>query len=176
MYCTNQARYLMKLSILFLVFLFILFLSSKSYSQSANTSDKIKQVETNLVAPIEIEGDPGFTITEMMAIHKLNGVSIAVIYNYKIDWVKGYGWADAEKKIPVTTQTLFQAASISKSINSVGILKLVQDKKIDLNTDINQYLVLWKFPYDSLSNRRKINVAHLLSHTGGLTVHGFPGI
>jgi CubicO group peptidase (beta-lactamase class C family) len=46
----------------------------------------------------------------------------------------------------VTTQTLFQAASLSKSLNAVGVLKLAQDKKIDLYTDINQYLKSWQFP------------------------------
>jgi CubicO group peptidase (beta-lactamase class C family) len=57
----------------------------------------------------------------------------------------------------------------------VGILKLVQDKKIDLYTDINNYLSTWKFPYDTVSHGKKITVAELLSHTAGLTVHGFGG-
>jgi CubicO group peptidase (beta-lactamase class C family) len=78
-------------------------------------------------------------------------------------------------KIPVTTQTLFQAASISKSLNSIGVLRLFQDKRIDLYTDINTYLTTWKFPYDSPSKGKKISVANLLSHTGGLTVHDFGG-
>ncbi|MDP9230674.1 MAG: beta-lactamase family protein, partial [Bacteroidota bacterium] len=57
----------------------------------------------------------------------------------------------------------------------VGVLKLAQDKKIGLYTDINDYLHTWKFPYDSLSKGKKITIANLLSHTAGLTVHGFPG-
>jgi CubicO group peptidase (beta-lactamase class C family) len=75
----------------------------------------------------------------------------------------------------VTPLTLFQAGSISKSLNGVGILTLVQDKKIDLNTDINNYLRSWKFPYDSIAKGKKISMANLLSHTAGLSVHGFPG-
>jgi CubicO group peptidase (beta-lactamase class C family) len=153
----------------------LLFIQLDACAQSANTQDKIQQVEKNLVSNIQIEGEAPYNITDRMAYYHIKGVSIAVIHNYKIEWAKGYGWADEALKIPVTTQTLFQAASISKSVNSVGVLKLVQDKKIDLYADINNYLTTWKFPYDSLSKGKKISVANLLSHTGGLTVHGFAG-
>ena len=114
-------------------------------------------------------------IQGQMAAYNIKGVSIAVIKDYKIDWAAGYGWADAEEKRPVTTGTRFQAASISKSLNSLGILKLAELKKIDLDADINNYLKSWKFPYDSLSNNKKISVRNLLSHTAGLSVHGFGG-
>ena len=52
---------------------------------------------------------------------------------------------------------------------------MVQNKKLDLSADINNYLTTWKFPYDSLSNNKKITTANLLSHTAGLTIHGFKG-
>jgi CubicO group peptidase (beta-lactamase class C family) len=71
--------------------------------------------------------------------------------------------------------TLFQAASISKSLNAVGVLLLAQEGRLDPYTDINNYLTSWKFPYDSLSKGKKITVANLLSHTAGLSIHGFPG-
>jgi CubicO group peptidase (beta-lactamase class C family) len=115
------------------------------------------------------------TMQDRMTFYKVRGVSIAVIHNYKLEWAKGYGFADDSLKLPVTPLTLFQAASISKSLNSVGVLKLVQDKKLDLYTDINTYLTSWKFPYDSLSGNKKITLANLLSHTGGLNLHGFGG-
>src|SRR5258708_12968477 len=110
-----------------------------------------------------------------MAFYHINGLSIAVVHNYKIEWAKGYGWADSAEQRPVTSQTLFQAASISKSLNGVGLLRLAQEGKLDLYADINNYLTGWKFPYDSLSKGRKITVANLLSHTGGLTLPGLPG-
>ena len=116
-----------------------------------------------------------WSLKERMSYYNLHGISIAVIHNYKIEWAKGYGWADTSEHRPVTPLTLFQAASISKSLNAVGVLKLVQDKKLDLNTDINQYLTSWEFPYDSVSKNKKITMRNLLSHTAGLTVTGFPG-
>jgi CubicO group peptidase (beta-lactamase class C family) len=110
-----------------------------------------------------------------MSFYHVKGLSIAVVHDYKVEWAKGYGWADEGEKRPVTTGTLFQAASVSKSLNAVGILKSVQEKKIDLYADINNYLTTWKFPYDAVSKGKKISTANLLSHTGGLSIHGFPG-
>ena len=110
-----------------------------------------------------------------MAATAIQGLSIAVIRNYKIEWAKGYGWADVEEKRKVTTDTRFQAASISKSINSMGVLKLVELGKLDPEADINNYLTRWKFPYDSVAKNKKISVYNLLSHTAGLDIHGFPG-
>lgn len=157
-----------------LILLLLLLVQLSTFAQS-DTKDKVQQVETNLVGALQIAGEKPATLQERMAFYKVNGLSIAVIQNYHIAWAKGYGLADDSLKIEVTPQTLFQAASISKSLNGVGVLKLIQTKKLDLYTDINTYLTSWKFPYDSLSKGKKITVANLLSHTGGLGIHGFPG-
>ena len=135
----------------------------------------IKQVENNLAGRIIIDGKP-YNILDRMAHYKIKGLSMAVVQNYKLLWAKGYGWANEKEKRPVTTTTLFKPGSISKSLNAVGVLKLVQDHQLDLTKDINEYLRSWQFPYDSLSKGRKITMANLLSHTGGLSVYGgFPG-
>jgi CubicO group peptidase (beta-lactamase class C family) len=149
-------------------------------SQSADqyppeVQSRIKQVEQGLSGRFLVKDQPKHTLQERMAFYHINGLSIAVIRNYRIEWAKGYGWADSVDQRPVTTQTLFQAASISKSLNAVGVIKLAQDGRLNLYTDINKYLTSWKFPYDSLSKGKKITVANLLSHTAGLTIHGFPG-
>jgi CubicO group peptidase (beta-lactamase class C family) len=146
------------------------------YSQQRNLQDRIKAVENHL-APDMIFGDtlPQLNLQKQMEVYGINGLSIAVIKDHKLDWAKGYGWADLEEKRPVTVNTRFQAASISKSINSLALLKLVEQGKIDLDTDINKYLQSWQFPYDSLSKNKKITLANLLSHTAGLSVHGFRG-
>ncbi len=147
----------------------------KNYSKEIEA--KIKQVESNLTGAVQIENIPPtkWTIAERMKFYHANGISITVIKDYKIEWTKSYGWADSSEQRPVTPVIRFQAGSNSKSLNAIGILKLVQDGKINLNEDINKYLKSWKFPYDSLSKGKKITVANLLSHTAGITIHGFPG-
>lgn len=163
---------------LLLLFCQVLFttLSAQDKIYSPEVEKKIKEVENNLGQWVIIEGAfSQKTLQERMAFYHVNGVSIAVIKDFKLDWARGYGWADSAEQRPVTTATLFQAGSISKSLNGVGVLKIVQDKKINLYADVNDYLVSWKFPYDSLSKSKLITIANLLSHTAGLTVHGFPG-
>lgn len=148
--------------------------SAQKTGYPPEVEERIKQVENNLSGWVKVGENDTWNIADRMKHHKTIGVSIAVIKDYKVEWAKGYGFADASQKRPVTENTLFQAASISKSLNSLGVLKLVQEKKIDLNTDINNYLVTWKFPYDP-QHGGPITIAQLLSHTAGLTVHGFPG-
>ncbi|MES2133895.1 MAG: serine hydrolase [Bacteroidota bacterium] len=142
---------------------------------SKEVENQIKKVETNLAGRLVIDGKP-YNLQDRMKHYKVKGLSIAVVQNYKIVWAKGYGWADEKEKRPVTKETLFKPGSISKSLNAVGILKLAQDNTLDLYKDINDYLRSWKFPYDSLAKGKKITLANLLSHTGGLSVYGgFPG-
>ena len=158
--------------------LVILYCQTKLEGQttySAKTLSQIKQVENNLAQRIIIDGKSN-NILDRMAHFKVKGLCMAVVQNYQVVWAKGYGWADEENKLPVTSTTLFKPGSISKSLNAVGVLKLVQDKQLDLNKDINEYLKSWQFPYDSLSKGKKITLANLLSHTGGISVYGgFPG-
>ena len=134
---------------------------------------KIRQVESHLC--LNPADGISWTLADRMKYYDVEGLSIAVIHNNQVEWACGYGWADVSEKKPVTTHTLFQAGSISKSLNAVGVMLLVQRHQLDLNTDINAYLRSWKFPYDTVSHGRKITLGNLLSHSGGLTVHGFPG-
>jgi CubicO group peptidase (beta-lactamase class C family) len=136
---------------------------------------KIQEVENNLIRHDGTQNDVPANILKRMQEYGIKGVSIAFIHHYKIEWAKGYGWADEGSKTPVNPQTLFQAASISKSLNAVAVLKLAQENKLDLYADINQYLTDWKFPYYSISTNKKISTIELLSHTAGLNVHGFAG-
>jgi CubicO group peptidase (beta-lactamase class C family) len=142
---------------------------------SPEIQNSMTSVENNLRQWTKIKGQSEFTLEERMKYYHVNGISIAVIKDFKIDWVKGYGLVDSLTGIPVSTATLFQVGSISKAINALGVLKLVQSGTLDLDIDINESLHSWKFPYDSLSKGRKITLANLLSHAAGLSGHGFPG-
>src|SRR5436190_16757611 len=132
-----------------LLILFLLPITVSSQTIDPAIQKKITAVENSL-APAIIFGDtvPKMNIEKRMKETAIPGLSIAVIRNYKIEWSKGYGWADVEEKRKVTTDTRFQAASISKSINSLGVVKLVEMGKLDPEADINTYLTTWTFPYD----------------------------
>jgi CubicO group peptidase (beta-lactamase class C family) len=76
---------------------------------------------------------------------------------------------------PVTPQTLFQAASLSKSVAAVAALMLVQRGKLALDTDVNEYLTIWKLPPSPLRQGRPVTLRRLLSMTGGINVPGYAG-
>ncbi len=135
----------------------------------------IHRVETGLVTPVVIEGDSGWTIEERMAHYGIPGVSIAVIDDYRIAWVKSYGVMDTASKRPVTDSTLFQAASISKPVFTMAALKLVQDGALRLEEDVNMQLRSWKVPENEFTHIEKVTLKRLLGHVAGTTVHGFPG-
>ena len=163
--------------LLFILLLHIYVLGQKESTRfSKEIEDKIAQVEKNLSGWVQITDSAlQYELAERMSFYKVNGLSIAVIHNYQLEWARGYGLADLSEHRPVTTQTLFQAASISKSLNAVGILKLVQEGRLSLNDDINRYFKTFRFTTDSIANYKKITIGNLLSHTAGLTVHGFSG-
>src|ERR1051326_323051 len=151
-------------------------LSALTFGQApANLNDEIKRVETGLIPQFTVKGDPGWTIEERMKFYKVPGLSIAVIKDFKVEWAKGYGVKDLQTKEPVTTDTLFQAGSISKSVNATIAMKKVEQGKISLDENINDKLVSWKLPENELTAKSKVTLRKLLSHTAGTTVHGFPG-
>src|SRR5215475_12565048 len=113
-------------------------------------------------------------LTERMAALHVPGVSIAVIHDGKIEWARGYG-AVSVGGAAVTSETLFQAASISKPVTAMAVMHLVQTGKLNLDTDVNQYLKSWKVPTNDFTQKTKVTLRELLSHTAGMTVHGFPG-
>ncbi len=80
------------------------------------------------------------TISQRMAHYKVPGISVAVVKDGQLAWAKGYGIANNKTKQSVTNNTLFQAGSISKPVAALAALKLVQENKVDLDTDVNQYL------------------------------------
>jgi CubicO group peptidase (beta-lactamase class C family) len=162
-----------KISLAILIFHCLTAVTAQQQSSKA-TKEQIARVEASLTAGLVIDGK-FFTLAERMEHYKVAGVSVAVIDNYQIVWAKGYGYADKKEGRKVTVSTMFEPGSISKSLNAVGILLLAQQGKLDLYQDINQYLVSWKFPYDTVSHGKKITTAQLLTHTAGLGVHGFPG-
>ncbi len=136
---------------------------------------RIKNVENGLLPPVIIKGVNTWTIKERLQLYKIPGVSIAVINNFKVEWAKGYGVMDVKTKESVTAQSLFQAASISKPVAAAAALNLVEKGKLSLDKNINNYLKSWKLPDNEHTAKKTVALKHLLSHSGGLTVHGFRG-
>ena len=142
----------------------------------STVEQRIERIQNGLLPAVLVKGDPVTTtkLADRMAALHVPGVSIAVIHDGKIEWARGFG-VTREGGPPVTPDTLFQAASISKPVAAMAVLRLVEAGKIGLDTDVNQYLKTWKVPENSFTAKTKVTVRELLTHTAGLTVHGFAG-
>jgi CubicO group peptidase (beta-lactamase class C family) len=156
------------------ILLCLLVVSQSVYGQSPSEL-RIKRVEQGLLSPVVIKGGPGWSLQERMKHYKVPGISIAVIKDFKVEWARGYGVKDLGTREPVTAETLFQAGSISKPVAAMVALKKVEQGKLALDENINNRLTSWKLPDNEFTAKNKVTLANLLSHTAGLTVHGFPG-
>lgn len=144
----------------------------RALAQDKGVRRRIAAVESGLIPKGQ---DRRETIVERMRQLNVPGVSVAVIRGYRLDWAKGYGVADRQTQAPVTNQTLFQAASMSKPVAAMGTLKLVERGLLDLDRDVNRDLKSWKVPANQFTRQHAVDLRSLLSHTAGTTVHGFPG-
>ncbi|GAB3899780.1 hypothetical protein GCM10028803_21500 [Larkinella knui] len=114
-------------------------------------------------------------IRNQMQKRAIPGLSLAIIQDGKILKAQSYGFIDKDGKVPVTTNTLFQAGSVSKSVAAMGALYLVEHQKLSLDENVNVKLKSWKVPENEFTTDKKVTLRGILSHTTGLTVHGFPG-
>jgi len=159
------------------ILIVITFFTACSTTTHVDLKDEIEVIENGLMKAVQIKGDipKRFSLAERMEYHKVPGVSIAVVIDNKISWAKGYGIANTETGKEVGVNTLFQAGSISKPLAALSALKLVEEGSVDLDHDVNTYLTSWKIPDNDFTQDEKVTLRRLLTHTAGLTVHGFPG-
>src|SRR6516162_9186526 len=123
------------------------------------------------------------SLPDLMAKGAVPGLSIALIRDRTTYWVHSFGVRDAKSGQPVTEETIFEAASLSKPVFAYGVLKLVDQGKLDLDTPLTRYLPK---PYiDGDARLEKITARIVLSHRTGfpnwrgdgnpLTIHFTPG-
>src|SRR5437764_7865514 len=109
-----------------------------------------------------------------MTRYHVPGASIAVIANYRLQWACGYGVREVGQSEPITPNTLFQACSVSKPVTAIAALRLVQEGLLNLDEDLNSYLVSWKVPTNR-TGQSQVTLRQLLSHTAGLTLSWYLG-
>jgi CubicO group peptidase (beta-lactamase class C family) len=137
---------------------------------------RIDRITHNLLPKTGLEGkfSPSASLHDRMAFYHTPGISMAVINDFEIEWARGFGVYDSRYDRQITPSTLFQAGSISKPVFALGVMRLVQEGRLSLDEDVNCYLHTWQIPMNE-GWQPKITLRQLLSHSAGLTVHGFPG-
>jgi CubicO group peptidase (beta-lactamase class C family) len=175
-----------KMKNLIKISLISLILISASCSGPKKTSDasRILSVENGLVPynwkekltawqvidPVRIDSLPKFTIEQRMKEWVIPGCGIAVIEDFKIAWTKGYGVMEAGTDKKVTPETMFQSGSTTKILMAIAVLRMVEEGKLDLDTDVNTYLKSWKMPEHP--SGIKVTLRMLLTHQAGINRPG----
>lgn len=124
---------------------------------------RIQAVENNLLPSIRLKGRPlrDMTIAARMKKHAVTGVSVAVINGYAIEWAKGYGAAD--------TATRFPAGAAGEPVMAAVAMVMVQNKKLELDKDVNRSLRKWKIPRSDYTKAKAVTLGALLSHMSGVS-------
>jgi CubicO group peptidase (beta-lactamase class C family) len=139
--------------------------------------DRIARVESGLTPPVVVKGQPkpSGSLLDRMKHYHVPGVSVAVIDDFNVHWAKGYGALEVGKSDPVTSETVFQAASVSKPVSVMSALHLVDKGLLELDEDVNRKLKSWKVPENEFTAKEKVTLRRLASHSAGTTVPGFEG-
>ena len=129
----------------------------------------IKRLDGSTIAPAEIDA----TVTRLMRAAEVTGVSIALLNNGRVAYLKSYGFADKEKSLPLTEDSVMSAASFTKVAFAYLVMRLVDEKIIDLDQPVYKYLPkpLPEYPqYKDLADdprANRITPRMLLSHMSG---------
>ncbi|MEM9776070.1 MAG: serine hydrolase domain-containing protein [Chloroflexota bacterium] len=126
---------------------------------------------------IQIDGSSQ-TILNRMRHYNVPGLSLALVQDNEVAWSQGFGVLDANTNDAVRSSSIFQAASISKPISAIGFLRLVQDKLIGLDEDVNPHLN-WDLPVCVNADPewlREVTLRRLLKHNGGISGRGLKNL
>ncbi len=150
--------------------------SAESNEQPAD-DPAIARVLSTLRPSVVVKGADSvtYTLADRIAHYRVPGVSIAVVDSGRIVWARGIGLKEMGTADSVTPTTIFQAASISKPVTATAMLHLVDEGKLALDTPVNDYLKSWKLPDNAFTKTEPVTLRRIVSHSAGLTVHGFPG-
>jgi CubicO group peptidase (beta-lactamase class C family) len=120
-------------------------------------------------------------LSERMKHYKVPGISVALIDREEVAWARGYGVREVGCEAPVTPETVFQAASISKAVAAIMALRLVDQGIIDLDSDVNDVLRSWKIPKSKYTQLQPdgthpvVTLRGLLLHSAGISPAHYMG-
>lgn len=105
-------------------------------------------------------------VEETMKVEHIPGVAVAISENGKTIYQKGFGTKDLETNEPITPDTIFGVASVTKSFIALAIMKLAEEGKLKIDDPVTKYLP--RFQLMGYDNMEVIKIRHLLSHTSGI--------
>jgi CubicO group peptidase (beta-lactamase class C family) len=142
-------------------------ISAGAQAQSSACGQSAIEHELEIRPPNEA-ATPHLALGDALDILNIASVSLALIQDNELKLVCAYGK-------DVSTRSLYQAASLSKLITAVAALRLVQEGRLDLDSDVDAALLSWHIPKSALTGGHPVTLRGLLSMTGGIGVPGYSG-
>lgn len=141
-----------------------------------NAAARIDRIAARVFPAVFLDGDTtDRSLAARMRALNVPGVQVAVIDQGRIAWTRGFGVRDTTSNAPVTADTRFQAASLSKPIATLGVMRAVAQGKLGLDDDIRSRLSSWTLPASPYLDSGVVTPRLLLSHRAGIAVSGFLG-
>ncbi|MGE5333575.1 MAG: serine hydrolase, partial [Nitrososphaerota archaeon] len=107
------------------------------------------------------------TVNEILNRHPAIGLAVGVVRDGRLAFFHAHGVADIASNTPITEDTVFRIASITKTFTAIAVMQLSEQGRIDLDAPANDYLRAYKL-VPAKASFRPATVRHLLSHTGGI--------
>ncbi len=145
--------------------------SSQTTDRKAIVSGVDQAAADTLIGAIPVDG--GATLAERMAEYGIPGISVAVLRDGELAWARGFGVKLVGSGDEVDAETVFSVGSVSKVGAAATTLRLVDEGRLDLDVDVDDYLTSWQIPQNDFTDTSPVTLRRLLSHTAGTTVHGF---
>lgn len=154
--------------LIFCLFFSFAYAQESSLANKVEVSSSIQLVETWIKSEIEYNNLPG--------------LSVGIVYDQDLIWSKGFGFADVDKKTPMTPKTIFRIASVTKLFTCTAIMQLRDQGKLQLDDPVEKYLSWFKIR-NRFPDAPTITIRQLMTHTSGLpreaafpywTDHKFP--
>lgn len=138
--------------------------SGRSDPRLARVLDKLQVIDFST----QTQTEDTAPLAERMAFYKTPGMSMAVIRDDAVAWTGQAGVLKAGEPAEVTERSIFEAGSVSKFVTAILVLHLVEEGKLDLDSDVNRFLISWKVPECEFTQNRKVTLRYLLSHQAGI--------
>ncbi len=136
-------------------------------------ASRIEAVQTSLGPRGNVDPEVRWTLAERMAHYGVAGVSVAVVEDGELLWARGFGVKQSGADEAIDPETVFSVGSVSKVATAAITLRLVDEGRLDLDRDVNHYLRRWSVPANRFTREEPVTLRRIMSHTAGLTVHGF---
>jgi len=156
----------MKKNKVLLMLLFVAAVLMSPFQSQVVLADAALQPADNSITPQEVENFMNRFTSEYMEYDNIPGMAFVMVKDGEVFFSKGYGYADVEKQVPFDPdQTIVRGGSIVKTVTALAVMQLVEQGRLDLDADVNQYLTHFQVPdtYDE-----PITARQLLHYTAGL--------